>query len=209
MRRLAIALAVIAASCSGGDADTTAVPTTVALSTTTPTTAPATTTTTSTSLTTSTTSTTTTLSGVISFTHPQFTFSYPNEWIENPDFSEPGVGFLEDHTALALPATDFSVLVADQEPGTDLEAYIEGLQDEIRFFVPDFRVLDSGEETIDGARSLWFEYPEAINGFASVIREQVALRDGLLVTFRLISPESFFETDRAQAALVTDSFRFS
>ena len=208
MRRLAIALAVIAASCSGGDADTTAVPTTVAISTTTPTTAQATTTT-STSPTMSTTSTTTTLSGLISFTHPQFTFSYPDAWTENPDFSELGVGFLEDHTALALPATDFSVLVADQEPGIDLEAYIEGLQDEIRFFVPDFRVLDSGEETIDGTRSVWFEYPEAINGFASVIREQVALRDGLLVTFRLISPESFFETDKAQAALVTGSFRFS
>ncbi len=213
MRKLAIALTVIAAACSSGDADTTAAPTTVAATTTV---APATTstiattiTTTTTSTTTSTTVTTTLPPGSVTYSHQLFTLSYPDAWSENPEFPGFGVGFVEDHTALALPATNFSVSLEEQEAGFDLDAHLQRIQDDLAFFVPDFRVLRSGEEVVDGARSLWFEYSEEFEGFQLVIREQVALRDTLLVTFTLISPVEFFDFDLTNALQVVASFTFT
>ncbi len=208
MRKLVIALSVIAAACSGGDADTTVIPTTV-------TTAPPSTTTTSAIVdTTTTTSTSTTVattipSGLVTFTHALFTLAYPEAWSENPDFPAFGVGFVEDHTAQALPATNFSISLEEQEAGFDLDAHVQRIQDDLAFFVPDFRVLHSGEETVDGARSLWFEYSEDFEGFQLVIREQVALRDNLLVTLTLISPVEFFDFDLTNALEVVASFTFT
>lgn len=211
MRRLAVVLALIAASCGGDDTATTTstAPTTTSVPSTTTTTAVVTTTTDAPTTTSTTTTTIPVPSGFLPFTHSLFTLSYPDSWSENPDFPGSGVGFIEDHTALALPATDFSVSLEEQEAGFDLDAHIQRIKDDLAFFVPDFRVLSSGEEPVDGAPSVWFEYSEEINGFPAVIREQVALRETLLVTFTLISPVEFFEFDAAQTALVVESFRFS
>lgn len=213
MRRLVIVIALLAAACGGDDsADTTVASiTTTTVATTTSTTAPAITTT-STSTTTSSTTTTTTIavpSGFVTYTHAMFTLSHPEAWTENPEFPGFGVGFMEDHSALAVPATTFSVSLEEQEVGFSLDDHIQRIQDDLAFFVPDFRVLASGEGTVDGARSLWFEYAEEIDGFPTVIREEVALREDLLATFTLISPVEFFEFDDGQAVLVIDGFRFT
>lgn len=210
MRRLLIALTVIGVSCSGGEAGTTVAPTTpttVAATTTTTTATPATTTTSTTAP--STTTTTTVPEGLVVFTHERFSLRYPDMWTENPEFPGDGVAFVEDHTAFALPATSFSVTMETREPGFDLDEHIDRLQEDLAFFVPDFRVLESGEETIDGVRSLWFQYAEDFDGFPTVIREQVALREDVLVSFTLISPVEFFEFDVDQAVQVVDSFRFA
>jgi hypothetical protein len=138
-----------------------------------------------------------------------FTLLHPDAWSDNPEFPGFGVGFMEDHSALALPATTFSVFLEEQEEGFDLDEHIQRLQDDLAFFVPDFKVLRSGEGSVDGARSLWFEYTEAFDGFPIVVREEAALRENLLVTFTLISPVEFFEFDVDQAVLVVDTFRFA
>jgi hypothetical protein len=212
MRTLLVVLALVTVSCSGGEAETTAAPTTTATTApaTTTTTPPPTTTSSPATTTSSTTTTSTTLpAGFIPFTHPMFTLTRPDAWMENPEFPVTGVGFLQDHSALAVPATNFSVFLEEQEDGFDLDSHIQQVQDDLAFFVADFRVLDSGEEIIDGARSIWFEYADDLDGFAVVIREQAALRENLLLTFTLISPVEFFEYDARQADLVTESFRFS
>jgi hypothetical protein len=213
MRKLAIALAVVAASCSGGDADPTSVPTTttttVVASTTSSSTVPDTTTTSTSTSTTTTTTTTTIPAGFASYAHQLFTLSYPDAWSEDPEFPAFGVGFKEDHTALALPGTRFSVSLEETEPGFDLGEHVQRIQDDLAFFVPDFRVLRSGEQDLDGARSLWFEYAEEFDGFPIAVREQVALRDDLLVTLTLISPVEFFEFDVARVVRVIESFRFA
>ena len=211
MHRFAIALALVAAACSGDDAATTA-PSTIATTTaqtTTTTDAPATTTTSTSSTSSSTSSTTTTTTFQIEFTDSGFILFYPENWSQNPDFPAAGVGFIEDHTSLALPPTTFTVSLEPQEAGFDLDAHILRVQDDLAFFVPDFRVLSSGEESVDGARSLWFEYAEAFEGFPTAVREQVALRDDVLYTFTLISPVEFFEFDVGQVVQVITSFRFS
>ena len=214
MRRIAIVLVLVlaAAACSGGDADTTAVtlePTVTTpppTTTTTTTVAPATTT----SSTSTTSTTTTTLpAGLVTYKHEFFSLSYPDTWSENPDFPGFGVGFVEDHIALALPSTTFEAFLEQQEADFDLDAHVQRIQDDLALFVPDFRVLRSGEQSIDGARSLWFEYADVFDGFTIVRREQVALRDDLLVTFTLTSPEEFFEFDQPQTAAVIEGFRFS
>jgi hypothetical protein len=138
-----------------------------------------------------------------------FTVSYPEAWSENPEFPGFGAGFIEDHSAFALPATTFSISLEEQEAGFDLDEHIQRIKDDLDFFVPDFRVLEEGEEMIDGARSLWFEYSEEFEGFQLVIREQVALRDDLLVTATLISPAEFFDFDRENALQSIASFTFS
>jgi hypothetical protein len=213
MRRFIFAIAICAAACSGGDADTT----TMVVNTTT-TTAPASTTTevpptsttssTSTSTTTSTT-TTTLAAGFTTYAHQLFTLAYPDTWNEDQEFPGDGVGFVEDHVSLALTSTTFEIYLEEQEAGFDLSAHVEQIQSDLALFVPDFRVLRSGDAIIDGAPSLWFEYAEEYDGFPIVIREQVALRDDLLITFRLISPVEFFEFDKGNAAAVVESFRFS
>ncbi len=208
MRKRAVALAVVAASCSGGSADPTLEST---VPSTTTTVAPSTTTstiTTSTSPPSSTTSTTLFPNG-LTHTHPGFTLSYPENWSNDPDFPGTGVGFLEDHTALALPATTVAISLETQEAGFDLDAHIQRIQDDLSLFVPDFRVLQSGEQDVDGVRSVWFEYADEFNGLPIVIREQVALRETLLVTFTLISPVEFFEFDATQFEMVVESFRFT
>lgn len=211
MRRLVIVLALVATACGGDDSsDTTPAPTTTTTVATTTTTAPPTTTTTSS--TTSSTTTTTTIAlpaGFVTYTHAAFTLWYPEAWVENPEFPGSGVGFMEDHSALALPATTFSVFLEQQEADFNLDDHVQRVQDDLAFFVPDFRVLRSGEGTVDGARSLWFEYSEAFEGFPMVVREEAALRENLLVTFTLISPVEFFEFDEGQAVLVIDTFRFT
>jgi hypothetical protein len=138
-----------------------------------------------------------------------FTISYPEAWIENPEFPGFGAGFIEDHSALALPATNFSISLEEQEVGFDLDEHLQRIKDDLGFFVPDFRVLREGETLLDGARSLWFEYSEEYEGFQQVIREQVALRDDLLVTVTLISPAEFFEVDLANALQSIASFTFT
>jgi hypothetical protein len=138
-----------------------------------------------------------------------FTVSYPDAWTENPEFPGFGVGFVQDHIGLALPSTTFEVYLEQQEPGFDLDDHIQRLQDDLALFVPNFRVLRSGEQLIDGVRSLWFEYAEEFDGFPIVIREQAALHEDLLTTFTLISPVEFFEFDKGQAAAAVESFRFS
>jgi len=209
MRKFAIAIALVAAACGGGDSDTTAVTPDPTTTTTMP---PATTTTAppATSTTTSTSTTTTTLpSGFTPYSHEQFTLSYPDTWTENPEFPGFGVGFVENHIALALPSTTFEIYLEEQEAGFDLDAHIQRIQDDLALFVPDFRVLRSGDQMVDGAPSSWFEYADVFDGFPIVRREQVALRDDLLVTFTLTSPVEFFEFDQAQTAAVIESFRFS
>lgn len=213
MRKFAIALALLAAACSGGDAGTTSVTsdptsTTPPSATTTTATAPSSTTT-STSTSTTSTTTTTVPDGFLTHNHELFTLSYPDTWTENPEFPGFGAGFVQDHIALALPSTTFEVYLEEQEADFDLDAHIQRIQDDLALFVPDFRVLRSGDESIDGARSSWFEYADVFDGFPIVRREQVALRDDLLVTFTLTSPEEFFEFDQPQAAAVIESFQFS
>lgn len=210
MRKFLIALALIAAACSGGDADTTTAATTAPTTTI----APATTTSSSVAETTTTTSTSTTVPATLppdfaTFTHPMFTVSYPEAWSENPEFPGFGAGFIEDHSALALPATNFSISLEEQEAGFDLDEHLQRIKDDLDFFVPNFRVLREGEEPLDGARSLWFEYSEEFEGFQLVIREQVALRDDLLVTVTLISPVEFFDFDLENALQSIASFTFS
>jgi len=213
MRKIVIVLTLCAAACSGGDADTTViVDTTVTTVPATTTTTPASSTTTSTSSSTSTSTSTTTTTlepGLTAYSHELFTLSYPGTWSENPEFPGIGVGFVEDHIALALPSTTFEIYLEQQEAGFDLDAHIQRLQDDLALFVPDFRVLQSGDQLIDGVRSLWFEYAEEFDGFAIVIREQAALQEDLLTTFRLISPVEFFGFDQGQAAAVIESFRFA
>ncbi|MGI9648535.1 MAG: hypothetical protein ACR2OI_08455 [Acidimicrobiia bacterium] len=212
MRRLVIVLALLAAACGGDDSsDTTTAPTTTTTVATTTTTAPATTTTSTSTTTTSSTTTTTTVAGPVGFvpyTHAMFSLFHPEAWTDNPEFPGFGAGFMEDHSAQALPATTFSVFLEGQEDGFSLDEHIQRLQDGLASFVPDFRVLSSGEGTVDGARSLWFEYADNIDGFPTVIREEAALREDLLVTFTLISPVEFFEFDAGQGSLVVDTFRF-
>lgn len=213
MRRIAIVLVLViaAAACSGGDADTTAVtpePTVTTPPPTTTTTTVAPTTTTSSTSTTSTT-TTTLPAGFVAYEHEFFSLSHPDAWGENPEFSGIGAGFVQDHIALALPSSTFDIYLEEQEAGFDLDAHVERIQDDLALFVADFRVLRSGDQSIDGVRSLWFEYAEDFDGFPIVRREQVALRDDLLVTFTLTSPEEFFEFDQPQTAAVIESFRFS
>lgn len=208
-------VALVAASCGGGSADTTA--STVATTTSTAptsTTAPPTSTTTSSSssTTTSSTSTTTTVpepAGFVRYTHPMFELSHPETWTENPEFPGTGVGFIEDHSALALPPTTLDVFLEQQEPGFDLDANVERIIESLEAFVPDFRILESGETEVDGVRSIWFEYADDFTGFPVVIREQSLLRDNVLVTFTLNAPEEFFAFDRSQVEITIDSFRFS
>jgi hypothetical protein len=138
-----------------------------------------------------------------------FTVSYPEAWSEDPEFPSFGAGFIEEHATLALPASRFSISLEEQEAGFDLDAHILRIKDDLAFFVPNFRVLREGEELLDDARSLWFEYSEEFEGFQLVIREQVALRDDLLVTATLISPVEFWDFDRANALQALASFSFS
>lgn len=211
MRKLVLLIALIAASCGGGDAETTTSSqqtTTTAASTTTSSSTSSTSTSTSTS-TTSSTTTTTIADGFIAYTNPLFELAYPETWSENPEFPGFGGGFIEDHSALALPPTTFDIFLEEQEPGFDLDANVDAIIADLGAFVPNFRVLDSGEGELDGVRTRWFEYADEINGFPVVIREEVALRDNLLVTTTLISPEEFFSFDRTQAAAVLDTFRFA
>jgi hypothetical protein len=147
--------------------------------------------------------------GFTAYTHELFTLSYPGTWSENPEFPGFGVGFVENHIALALPSSTFEISLEQQEAGFDLDGHIQRLQDDLALFVPDFRVRRSGEQLIDGARSLWFDYAEEFDGFPIVIREQAALHEDLLTTFTLISPVEFFEFDQGWAAAVVESFRFS
>ena len=213
MRKFAIAIALVVAACGGGDSDTTAVTPAQTTTTTMPPT-PTTTSTappaTSTTTSTSTTVTTTTLPpGFTQYTQALFTLSYPEAWEENPEFPGFGAGFVQDHIALALPSTTFEIYLEEQEADFDLDTHVQQIQDDLALFVPDFRVLRSGDQSIDGARSSWFEYADVFDGFPIVRREQVALRDDLLVTFTLTSPVEFFEFDQTQTAAVIESFRFS
>lgn len=137
-----------------------------------------------------------------------FELAYPEAWSENPEFPGFGAGFVEDHSALALPPTTFDLFLEQQEPGFDLDTHVDQVIEDLAAFVPDFRVLDAGEGTVDGVRTRWFEYADEINGFPVVVREEVALRDNLLVTMTLISPEEFFTFDRGQASTVVESMRF-
>jgi len=209
MRKLLIAVVLFAAACSGGDAETTVPPTTVAPTTSAPSTTTSTTVADTTTTSTSTTVATTLPPDFTTYTHPMFTVSYPAAWSENPDFPGFGVGFIEDHSQLALPATNFSISLEEQEAGFDLDEHIQRIKDDLAFFIPDFRVLREGEGTIDGARSLWFEYSEEFEGFQLVIREEVALHDDLLVTATVISPAEFFEVDLENALQSTASFTLS
>ena len=209
MRKLLIAVALIAAGCSGGDTETTVEPTTVAPTTIAPSSTTTSTVAAPTTTTTSTTVATTLPSDFATFTHPMFTVSYPEAWSENPEFPSFGAGFIEDHSALALPATTFSISLEEKEAGFDLDEHLQQIKDDVAFFLPNFRVLREGEEPLDGARSLWFEYSEEFEGFQLVIREQVALRDDLLVTATLIAPIEFFDSDRENALQSIASFSFS
>ena len=101
------------------------------------------------------------------------------------------------------------MFLEEQEAGFDLDDHVQRKTDELASFVPNFRVLASGEGEVDGARSLWFEYADDFTGFPVVIREEAALRDNVLVSFTLNSPEEFFTFDRSQVVLVTASFRFT
>lgn len=132
----------------------------------------------------------------------------PDAWSENPDYPGPGAGFREDHTALALPPTTADIFFEVQAEGFDLDAHVQRIQDDLAFFVPDFRVLESGEQAVDGARSVWFQYSEELDGFPTVIREQVALRETMLVTFTLISPVEFFEFEAGLFEQLVASFQF-
>lgn len=138
-----------------------------------------------------------------------FELGYPDTWSENPEFPGFGVGFIEDHSALALPPTTFDVFLEQQEPDFDLDVHVSRVIDDLAAFVPNFRVLRSGESEVDGTRSLWFEYADEITGFPVVIREEVVLRDNVTVGFTLISPEEFFAFDVSQAEAVIDTFRFT
>ena len=208
-------VALVAASCGGGSADTTTSTQATTTTTVAPTTTsvPATSTTSSSSTsTTSSSTTTTTLAeppGFVSYAHPLFRLSHPEAWSESDEFPGFGAGFIEDHSALALPPTTFDVFLEEQEAGFDLDAHIQRMTEGLALFVPDFRVIDSGEGEIDGARSLWFEYADTVDGFAVVIREEAALRENVLVSFTLNSPEEFFAFDRSQVATVIASFRFT
>jgi len=133
----------------------------------------------------------------------------PEAWSENPDFPAPGAGFQEDHTALALPPTSLGISFELQETGFDLDEYVQRLKDDLAAFVPGFDVRQAGEQEVDGVRSVWFEYFDDSDGFPVVFREQVALRDTLLITFTLISPVEFFEFDAGQFQQVVESFQFS
>ncbi len=143
------------------------------------------------------------------YAHPLFELSHPETWSENPEFPGVGAGFLEDHSALALPPTTFDVFLEEQGAGFDLDDHVQRVTESLASFVPNFRILASGEREIEGVRSVWFEYADDFTGFAVVIREQALLRDNVLVTFTLNSPEEFFAFDRSQAEVVIDSFRFS
>ena len=208
-------VALVAASCGGGSADTTAAtqPTTTTTVAPTPTSAPNTSTTTSSSTSTTSSSTTSTTlpqpAGFVKYTHPAFELSHPETWSESSEFPGFGAGFIEDHSALALPPTTFDVFLEEQESGFDLDAHIERVSDELGSFVPNFRILASGEGEVDGARSRWFEYADSVDGFPVVIREEAAVRDNVLVSFTLNSPEEFFAFDRSQVAIVIASFRFT
>ena len=138
-----------------------------------------------------------------------FELSHPETWSENPEFPGFGAGFIEDHSALALPPTTFDVSLEEQEPDFDLDAHIQRVTDDLASFVPNFRILRSGESMVDDAPSLWFEYADDFTGFPVVVREEAALRDNVLVSFTLISPEEFFAFDESQVATVIASFRFT
>ena len=210
MRRSALALVVLVAACSGGDADTTtsAPAATTTTSTVAPTTSPSTTPSTTTSTTSTTTTTVPVPDGFVTYEHPSFTLAHPDAWSENPEYPGAGVGFIEDHSALALPPTTFSIFIEEQEPGFDLDEHIQRLQDELAGFVPDFRVLRSGEGTVDGERTVWFEYADDFTGFAVVVREEAGLHDDVLYTFTLNSPEEFFEFDVDTVDQLLEGFRF-
>lgn len=208
MWRLAVVLLMVCAACSNGTADTTQTPTTSAPTTTT-TVPPTTTSSTTSSTTTSSTTTTTVPSGFRLVTTGQFTALVPDRWDDNPEFPGTGAGFREDHSDLALPPTTLDVFFEMQEAGFDLDAHVARVQSDLAAFVPNFRVLRSGEDDLDGARSVWFEYAEEFDGFSIVIREQVALRDDVLVTTTLISPVEFFEFDVGQFETFIESFQFT
>ena len=138
-----------------------------------------------------------------------FELSHPAAWSDNPEFPGFGAGFVEDHSSLALPPTTFDVFLEEQEPGFDLDAHVERVKDDLAAFVPNFRILRSGDGEVDGTRSVWFEYADDFTGFPVVIREEAVLRDNVLVAFTLISPEEFFAFDESQVAIVISTFRFT
>ena len=138
-----------------------------------------------------------------------FELAHPAAWAVNPEFPGFGAGFIEDHSAQVLPPTTFDVFLEEQEPGFDLDAHVQRITDELAGFVPNFRILHSGEGQVDGARSLWFEYADDFTGFPVVVREEAVLRDNVLVSFTLISPEEFSAFDASQVAVVIQSFTFA
>ena len=172
------------------------------MTTTTTTIAPSSTTTSSSSTTTS----TVIPANFVAFETSLFRVRIPDTWVLNPDFPTSGAGFLEDHIALGLPPSDFSISLDTVDPDFDLEAHFETLLEDRAAFVPNFQLLRQGTGEVDSAPSIWFEYTEVLDGFDIVHREEVAVLEDTLTTFSLFSPAEFFEFDAEQAQLVIETY---
>jgi hypothetical protein len=134
-----------------------------------------------------------------------FTIILEDSWLPDPDFSNPGAGFVQGHSAQGLPPSYFSIAIGPAEDGFDLDEHVAQLQDDLAAFVVDFQLLDQGTGTVDENPSRWFAYVESFDGFEVVQRQEATVSQGTLVTFTLISPIDFydFEADRAVDAIGT------
>jgi hypothetical protein len=134
-----------------------------------------------------------------------FAIILEDSWLPDPDFSNPGAGFVQGHSSQGLPPSYFSVSFGPAEDGFDLDDHVAQLQDNLAAFVVDFRLLDQGTGTVNENPSRWFAYVESFDGFEVVQRQEATVSQGTLVTFTLISPIDFydFEADTAVDAIGT------
>jgi len=211
MRSLVLIVALVAAACSGAADPTTSAttqsPTTsVSVQATTTTSTASTTTTTTTTVISSTTSSTLPGTRQILYEDRIFTIVLEDSWLPDPDFSNPGAGFVQDHSSQGLPPSYFSIAISPAEDGFALDEHAAQLQDDLAAFVVDFQLLNHGTGTVNENPSRWFAYVESFDGFEVVQRQEATVSQGTLVTFTLISPIDFYDFEAGRAVDVIGTF---
>ena len=183
MRSLVLIVALVAAACSGAADPTTSAttqsPTTsVSVQATTTTSTASTTTTTTTTVTSSTTSSTLPGTRQILYEDRIFTIVLEDSWLPDPDFSNPGAGFVQDHSSQGLPPSYFSIAISPAEDGFALDDHVSQRQDDLAAVVVDVQLLNHGTGTVNENPSRWFAYVESFDGFEVVQRQEATVSQG-------------------------------
>ncbi len=89
----------------------------------------------------------------------QFTVAVPDGWIEKDTVMQ-NIKFKFVNPPLERQATDLAGLniLSEGMGNLSYDGYLDKTKETMLHYDPDFKILQSGEMTIDGAKSKWFTY---------------------------------------------------